>query len=118
MRADEIHKLVLETLELYAQAQLMAIQELKGRTSPSVGRSRGSGRRSQSLVDMCHTVLTESGASMHVSQLVEALRERFDRITDRDALSSALAKKARQGRLFRQTAPATFAARSNEEGGS
>ena len=52
---------------------------------------------------------------MHVSDLVDALRERFDRITDRDALSSALAKKARRGMLFKQTAPATFAAIPQKE---
>lgn len=52
---------------------------------------------------------------MHVSDLVEALFERFDRVTDRDAVSSALGKKARQGILFEQTAPATFAAISDEQ---
>jgi hypothetical protein len=36
------------------------------------------------------------------------LRERFGRVTDRDTVSSSLAKKARQGVLLRQTAPATF----------
>jgi hypothetical protein len=40
--------------------------------------------------------------------LVDLLQERFGRLTDRDTLSSALAKKARQGVLLRQSAPATF----------
>jgi hypothetical protein len=36
------------------------------------------------------------------------LQQRFGRLADRDTLSSALAKKARQGILLRQSAPATF----------
>ena len=47
---------------------------------------------------------------MHVNELVEELRRRFGRATDRDALSSALAKKARAGQLVRQTGKATFEA--------
>lgn len=115
MRQDEARKIVLETLEVYTELQRKAIQELKGMT-PEVTRpaSRG-GRRRQSLVDMCYNVLTERGTPMHVSDLVEALFERFDRVTDRDAVSSALGKKARQGILFEQTAPATFAAISDEQ---
>jgi hypothetical protein len=45
---------------------------------------------------------------MHVNELVSALQRRFGRVTDRDALSSALAKKARAGQLVRQTGKATF----------
>jgi len=48
-------------------------------------------------------------APTHVNDLVTHLRERFGRVTDRDTVSSALAKKARQGILLKQTAPATFA---------
>jgi hypothetical protein len=54
-------------------------------------------------------ILTDLEAPTHVNDLVTHLRERFGRVTDRDTVSSALAKKARQGILLKQTAPATFA---------
>ena len=115
MRRDEARQIVLETLEVYTELQNIAIQRLKEKvaTTPEAGLRRG--RRRQSLVDLSHIILTEQRTSMHVSDLVDALRERFDRITDRDALSSALAKKARRGVLFEQTAPATFAAIPQKE---
>jgi hypothetical protein len=47
---------------------------------------------------------------MHVNEVVDQLARRFGRATDRDALSSALAKKARAGQLVRQTGKATFEA--------
>ena len=115
MKPDEARKIVLEMLEVYTDLQMKAIQELKGKTFQSTGKPSQRGRRRQSLVDMSYKILTEQGSSLHVSDLVDALRERFGRITDRDALSSALAKKARRGVLFEQTAPATFAAIRQQE---
>lgn len=110
MNLEETRKIVLETLESYLNMQIKAIQELKGFHEETAERRPRRGRRRQSLVDMSYQILTESGTAMHVTALVDALRDQYHRITDRDALSSALAKKARQGLLFQQTAPATFAA--------
>jgi len=53
-------------------------------------------------------ILTEEGKPLHVNELAQLLQQRFGRLTDRDTLSSALAKKARRGILLRQSAPATF----------
>jgi hypothetical protein len=61
------------------------------------------------LVHDAVSILTECRRPLHVNDLVDMLRERHGRVTDRDSLSSALAKKARQGVLVRQSGPATFA---------
>jgi hypothetical protein len=49
---------------------------------------------------------------------VDLLREHYGRITDRDTLSSALAKKVRQGKLLKQTGPATFYVRDKSPTGA
>ena len=41
--------------------------------------------------------------------------DKYGRVTDRDSLSSALGKKARQGMFVRQVDPATFDLISREE---
>jgi len=115
MKSDEARRIVLETLEVYVDLQMKAIQELKEKTSQGTGKSLQRGRRRRSLVDMSYRILTDQGTPLHVSDLVDALRKRFGRITDRDAVSSALARKARRGVLFEQTAPATFAAICQKE---
>ncbi len=69
---------------------------------------RRQGTRRKSLVDLSIQILTEKGRPLHVNELVQLLQQRFGRLTDRDTLSSALAKKARRGVLLRQSAPATF----------
>lgn len=108
MDRGEVRRIVLETLETYTGLQNKAVQELKRRVPKGPETFPRRGRRRQSLVDMSVEILTEEGGALHVSDLVEKLRTRYGRLTDRDSVSSALAKKARSGVLFRQTAPATF----------
>jgi hypothetical protein len=115
LKQNEARDIVLQTLEIYADLQKKTVQELRERLATSTPPSPRRGRRRRSLVDMSYEILTSTDTPLHVSELVEALRRRYGRVTDRDALSSALAKKARQGRLFEQTAPATFAARPEPE---
>ena len=109
MEADEFKEILLQVFELQLEYQLRAIRQLQGKseTQPVLAPRRG--RRRQSLVDLSILILTEERKPLHVDDLVQLLQKRFGRFTDRDALSSALAKKARRGILLRQSAPATFA---------
>ena len=108
MEKEDIKQVLLQVLELQLEYQLRAIRQLQGKpdSEPTLAPRRG--RRRQSLVDLCLKILTEEGKPLHVNELTQLLRQRFGRLTDRDTLSSALAKKARQGILVRQSAPATF----------
>ena len=108
MKKEDIKEVILQVFEVQLESQLRAIRQLQGKPpteSVSAGRP---GRRRQSIVDLTVKLLTEKHQPLHVNDLVLLLQQRFGRLTDRDALSSALAKKARQGILLRQSAPATF----------
>lgn len=109
MDRGETEKVVLQVMETVLELQLRAVRQALGEEKIPVTRRRRGRTRSQSIVDQCITILTEEDKPTHVGSLVDRLRERFGRVTDRDTVSSALAKKARQGVLLRQTAPATFA---------
>ena len=108
MKKEDVREVLLQVLELQLVYQLRAIRQLQGKpeTEPALAPRRG--RRRQSLVDLCVIILTEERKPLHVNQLTGLLQQRFGRLTDRDTLSSALAKKARRGILLRQSAPATF----------
>jgi hypothetical protein len=108
MEKEDLKEVLLQVLEFQLDYQLHAIRKLQGKpeTEPLLVRRRG--RRRQSLVDLSVQILTEEGTPLHVDDLVRILQQRFGRLTDRDTLSSALAKKARRGILLRQSAPATF----------
>ena len=107
MKTEEFKDVLLQVLELQLEYQLRAIRQLRGKAEPTPVLAPRRGRRRQSLVDLSVQILTEE-PTLHVDELVQLLQKRFGRLTDRYALSSALAKKARMGILFRQCAPATF----------
>jgi hypothetical protein len=104
MEKEDIKQVLLQILEF----QLRAIRQLQGKPDDEPILPSRRGRRRQSLVDLCLKILTDEGKPLHVNELTQLLRQRFGRLTERDTLSSALGKKARQGILLRQCAPATF----------
>jgi len=115
MDRDETRQVVLETMETVLELELRAVRQALGAEEVRPVRPRRRGARRQSLVDQSVQILTDEQRALHVSELVELLRGKFGRVTDRDSVSSALAKKARQSVLVRQTAPATFALLQEEQ---
>ena len=115
MKTEEFKDVLLQVLELQLEYQLRAIRQLRGKseTEPSLTHRRG--RRRQSLVDLSIQILTEERSPSMSTILSNCSRKAFGRLTDRDALSSALAKKARRGILLRQSAPATFSLLDSKE---
>lgn len=108
MKTEEFKEILLEVLEFQLDYQLRAVRQLRGKTDTEAGLPPRRGERRQSLVDLSAQILTEERKSLHVDELVQLLQRRSGRLTDRDALSSALAKKARAGIIFQQTPPALF----------
>jgi hypothetical protein len=108
VKKEDLKEGLLQILELQLDYQLRAIWQLQGKPQAESVIAPRQGRRRQSLVDLTETLLTEERKPLHVNELVQLLQQRFGRLTDRDSLSSALAKKARRGILLRQSAPATF----------
>jgi len=109
---DEHQAIILKTIETLLQIQLKSVRQLRGCQDMDTPKPRPrTGLRRQSIIHDVVLILTDLGRPLHVTELVDLLRQRHGRITDRDSLSSALAKKARQGLLVRQTGPATFALR-------
>ena len=108
MQADKIKQVVIETIETSLELQLRAIRKMKSEDDQEPVPRRRTGKRNQSIVDLSVKILTVSDEPLHVSEICRLLLKHYGRVTDRDSLSSALGKKARQGILVRQAAPATF----------
>lgn len=109
--ADKQRTLILETMETMLEFQLRGLRQALGKEEDiQDDASRPRSRKRKSLVVLCIEILTKRKGAVHVDELVEILRDEYGRVTDRDSLSSALAKKSKQGILIRRTAPATFEA--------
>lgn len=116
MTTSTDRELILQTMETMLELQLGSVREMRRRSGNSEQQSpvcspRGRERKRKSLVDMCLELLTSSPEPIHVDTLVDLLREQYGRVTDRDSLASALAKKAKPGGPLQRVAPATFALR-------
>jgi len=109
--ANKQRDLILHTIETMLEFQLRGVRQALGREEDDqdfVAQPRG--RKRKSLVGICAEILTERKHAVHVDELVKILRDEYGRVTDRDSLSSALAKKSKQGILVHRIAPATFEA--------
>ncbi|MHC4150284.1 MAG: hypothetical protein ACYSR5_12495 [Planctomycetota bacterium] len=115
MKKEDVKQVLLQVFELQLDYQLRAVHQLQGKPEEESVPLPRQGRRRQSLVDLSIQILTDEGKPLHVNKLVQLLQQRFGRLTDRDSLSSSLAKKARQGILLRQSAAATFAVIDSKE---
>jgi len=101
-------KLILETIQTLLELQLVSVRKMLNKEETAVDVMRRRGRKRKSLVDLSVKLLTGEQRPVHVDELVELLMDRYGRVTDRDSLSSALAKKAKQGVFVRRVSPATF----------
>ena len=108
MDKDDFKQVLLQVYEIQLEYQLRAIRHLQGKPETESIVTPKRGRRRQSIVDLSVEILTEEGRPLHVTELARLLEQRHGRLADRDTLSSALAKKTRQGVLIRQSGPATF----------
>jgi hypothetical protein len=101
-------KLILETIETLLELQVRSVRKLLNKEEVTTNVVQRRGRKRKSLVDLSVDLLTDEQRPVHVDELVELLMDHYGRVTDRDSLSSALAKKAKQGLLVRRVSPATF----------
>jgi len=101
-------ELILETIETLLELQIRSVRKLLNKEEVTTNVVQRRGRKRKSLVDLSIDLLTDEQRPVHVDELVELLMDHYGRVTDRDSLSSALAKKAKQGLLVRRVSPATF----------
>jgi len=105
---NQQRELILVTMETLLYLQLRSVRKMLNKEEVTVDVVRRRGRRRKSLIDLSVELLTDEQHPLHVDELVELLMDRYGRVTDRDSLSSALAKKAKQGVFVRRVSPATF----------
>jgi hypothetical protein len=98
------HDAVLSAFETCLEAQLRAIRSLRRESVPPPSPKEPS----RSLPDMAFDVLKEAGHPLHITELIEHLRLRFDRTVDRESLVSSLTKKVLRRDRFTRVAKNTF----------
>lgn len=114
MEKEECRQLILETIETLLETQLGSVRQVLGRKDLPRSAAPLRKRKRKSLTELSVEILTEEGRPVHVDELVDLINQRYGRVTDRDSLSSALAKKAKRGLLVSRIAPAIFSIREGD----
>lgn len=110
--ADFTRDNFLDIMESSLKAQLRAVRSFRSGPPPPAPLDPVERR---SNIAIAEDVLREEGRPLHVTQIIELARARFDRPLTRESLVSALTKKVQEGRTFRRVAPNTFDLLSREE---
>lgn len=106
MQNEKIRDAVLEAIEVSLDAQLRAVRKLRKGDAEVIPEKRG-----RSQVDMAFDILSSAQLPMHVTKIIEKIRQRFDQQVDRESLVSALTKRVARGDRFLRTDKNTFAVR-------
>lgn len=102
---EDIRNLILDVTEASLEAQLRAVRRLR---ATETERSPAP-RKSMSNLDMAQDVLrANQGSPLHISAIIEQIREHFGVEVDRESLVSSLTKKVARRDRFVRTGRNTF----------
>jgi len=101
-------EIFLEYEKRVAEFKLQLIRKLAGSSS---AHEKPEHKRT-SNIEMAAAVLKAAGKPLHVSDVIDEVKQRFDVMLDRDSLSSAITKQIKKGKRFVRVAPNTFDLRS------
>ena len=110
-RMDEnLRDTLLEVIESSLEAQLRAVRRLRSPISGNSEVATGAQKpqnESTSQIEMAYDILS-SGQSLHIKEILAAIRVRFQTEVDRESLVSALSKRVARGDRFQRVGRNTF----------
>lgn len=105
MKDDDIRQAILEVEEIKLKAQLRAVREaIKG--DKQVPQDDGEQRISQ--IEYVYRILRAERKPLHVTEIIEKCRQKYDIELFRESIVSALLKKVNRMDRFIKTDPNTF----------
>ena len=103
---DDVKDTILSIFEASLEAQLRAVRRL--RQGPQ-GAPETPDQKSMSQVDMAYDILKRARSPLHVSAIIERIRQTFGVSVDRESLVSSLSKKVARHDRFSRPDKNTFA---------
>jgi hypothetical protein len=102
---SKIPQWFLSFYESIFSAQLRAVRQLK---SPKPKKAKPKEGKSMSNMDMSMDILQKAQRPLHVSEIIEQVKNKYGVTLDRESLVSALVKKVHRRQGLSRTAPNTF----------
>ena len=102
---NELRDTILQAMEQGLEAQLRAVRRLRKEGAPTQELRRD---KSRSQVDMAYDILLKASHPLHITALLEQIKNTFGVQVDRESLASSLTKKVVRGDRFVRTDKNTF----------
>jgi hypothetical protein len=111
---DDIEKAVedaaFRAIEISLQAQLNAVRRLRSSSAEPKTRPK----KSTSQIAMVHDVLRTAGVPLHISDIIDRVKEANGIKLDRESIVSTLVKKINRGDTFVRTDKNVFGLKAEE----
>jgi hypothetical protein len=104
---NDLKNTVLLAIEASLDAQLRAVRRL--RLEPEEASQKSTDRRGKSHVDLAEDILRRAGSPLHITDILQKIKEVHGVEIDRESLVSALSKKVLRGDRFVRSGPNLFA---------
>jgi hypothetical protein len=101
MKEDSVREQIIDVLITASEGQLRALRRLKKEKEPTVKKRR-------SHLSLIEDILRRAQRPLHVSAIIEQVRQIHEVALDRESIVSALTKKVHRQDRFCRTAPNTF----------
>jgi hypothetical protein len=98
---------IIELQRDLLNAQLEVISKYQQKTSSKIKS------KSMSKLSIVEDILKLSGKSLHISQIIEIAKNKYNITLERDSIVSAITKKIRNNKQFIRVAPNTFSVKNN-----
>lgn len=109
MSTETVRLVLLDTLEAALEAQLREVRAMRLSLKEKLPAKMAMRfRRSRSQTEMALEVVQRAGKPLHLTEIIQAIEERFAISVDRESLGSALTKRAVRADRFVRAGKNTF----------
>ena len=104
---DGIKDLILDIEEEKLKSQLKTIRKLRGKDLEEE-KVVLSSDKSMSQIEMVYNILYQSKTPMHITDIIDKIKELYGKDVDRESIVSSLVKKVAKNDCFCRTGKNTF----------
>ena len=108
-KPESIRDIIINTFIEVQESQLKTLRKLQKKQAPARSLQKG-----MSQVEMVYDILQRSGRELHITDIIQHVKQIHGIKLERESIVSALTKKVKRGDRFLRTGRNTFSLKKEE----
>lgn len=108
-KPESIRDIIISTFIEVQESQLKSLRKLQKKQAPTRPPQKG-----MSQVDLVYDILQGSGRELHITDIIQRVKQVHGVKLERESIVSALTKKVKRGDRFLRTGKNTFTLKKEE----